>query len=95
MVIVLAVLSKIHGFKPGRGRCIYRAMKISSTIFLKSEVKLKIRIGYERDTCRQNSAAISRPTAPASLLGFPACYCQRAVVDESEITRTQMGKHNR
>jgi hypothetical protein len=30
-----------------------------------------------------------------SLLGVSAGYCQRAVVGESGMIRTQMGKHNR
>jgi len=33
--------------------------------------------------------------SPASILGVSAGYCQTALVGESGIIRTQMGKHNR
>jgi hypothetical protein len=40
---------------------------------------------------RQNSTAISRHICPASLLGVPVGYCQRGLVDESGMIRTQIG----
>jgi hypothetical protein len=38
---------------------------------------------------------ISHQVSPASLLEVSAGNCQRALVDESGMTRIQMGKHNR
>jgi hypothetical protein len=40
---------------------------------------------------RQNSCPFLAKFLPASLLGVCAGYCQRALVDESAIVRTQMG----
>jgi len=37
---------------------------------------------------------ISRQVYPASLPDVSAGYCQRALVDESGMIRTQMGTHN-
>jgi hypothetical protein len=39
--------------------------------------------------------ATSREVSPASLPEFSTGYCQRALVDESGMIRTQMGTHNR
>jgi hypothetical protein len=44
---------------------------------------------YERDTSSEKFTAISRQVPPASLLGVSAGYCQRALVDESGMFRTQ------
>jgi hypothetical protein len=44
---------------------------------------------------RQNSVLISRQVSLASLLDVSASNCQRALVDESGVIRTQMGMHNR
>jgi hypothetical protein len=44
---------------------------------------------------RQNSAAISLQVSPASLLGVSEGNCKRALVDESEMFRNQIGTHNR
>jgi hypothetical protein len=38
---------------------------------------------------------ISRQVLPALQLGVSVGICQRPMVDESGMTRTQMGKHNR
>jgi hypothetical protein len=45
----------------------------------------------KRDTSKAKFTAIS----PASLLGVFVVYCQRVLVDESEMIRTQMGTHNK
>jgi hypothetical protein len=37
---------------------------------------------------------ISCQVYPTSLLGVSTCYCQRALLDESVMIRTQIGKHN-
>jgi len=39
---------------------------------------------------RQNSLPLLAKFLPSSLLGISAGYCQRALVDESAMTRTQM-----
>jgi hypothetical protein len=44
---------------------------------------------------KQNSAVISRRASPASLLDIYAGNCQRALVDESVLTRIQTVTHNR
>jgi hypothetical protein len=50
---------------------------------------------YERYTSYANFTAISRQVYPASLPDASAGYCQRALVDESRMIRTQMETHNR
>jgi hypothetical protein len=40
---------------------------------------------------RQNLRPFNAEFSPASLLGVFACYCQRDLVDESGMIRTQMG----
>jgi hypothetical protein len=50
----------------------------------------------KRDTCRLNSRTFLAKYFLASLLGVTASYCKRAaLVDESGMIRTPMGKHNR
>jgi hypothetical protein len=44
---------------------------------------------------RQNSRPFLTKFLPGPLLGASVGYCQRALVDESRIIRTQMGTHNR
>jgi hypothetical protein len=44
--------------------------------------------------CRQNSWAFYL-VSPGLLLSVSAGYCQTAQADETEMIRTQMGKHNR
>jgi hypothetical protein len=39
VAIVLAIGSKVRGFKPGRGPCILRAIEIRITTSFKGEVK--------------------------------------------------------
>jgi hypothetical protein len=43
---------------------------------------------------KQNLLAISGQVSPALLIGVSAGNCQRFLVDESSIIRTQMGTHN-
>jgi hypothetical protein len=43
----------------------------------------------------QNSSAISRQVSSASLLNISGGNYQRALVDDSGMIITQMGKHNR
>jgi hypothetical protein len=49
----------------------------------------------QRDIYRLNSRTFLGKFLPALLLGVSAGYCQRDMVDESRIIRTQMGKDNR
>jgi len=56
---------------------------------------LKIPAEYERDTSPAKLTAFLAKFLPASLLGVSAGICQRALVDESGMIRTQMGTHNR
>jgi hypothetical protein len=50
--------------------------------------KLKILAGMKRDLSYAKSA-ISRQVSPASLQGVSAGYCQRVLVDELGMTKTQ------
>jgi hypothetical protein len=50
---------------------------------------------YARDICKQNSTIISRQVSPASLLVASAGNCQRALVEESEMIRAQIGTRHR
>jgi hypothetical protein len=56
---------------------------------------LKNSAEYERDTSSAKFTAISSQVSPDSVLGVLAGTCQKALVDETEIIRTQMGTHNR
>jgi hypothetical protein len=55
---------------------------------------LKIRAEYDRDTTSAKFKNIRRQL-PGSLLGVSAGVRRRGLVDESGMTRTQMGKHSR
>jgi len=52
-------------------------------------------------TCMKRDASSAKihghflPSHPCSLLGGFADYCQRTLVDESEMIRSQMETHNR
>jgi hypothetical protein len=48
---------------------------------------------YERDTYSLNSQTFLTKFLPASLLGMFTGYYQRALVGESRMITTQMGKH--
>jgi hypothetical protein len=57
VVIMLAIGPKIHGFKPSRGRWIFKVIKVNSTTSFGGEVKplipcriLKIPTGIKKDT---------------------------------------------
>jgi hypothetical protein len=50
---------------------------------------------YERDTSSAKFTSISSQGSPDSVLGIFAGTYQKALVDETEIIRTQMGTHNR
>jgi hypothetical protein len=50
---------------------------------------------YERDISLAKFTATSLQVSPDSLLGVSAGICQRAVVDESGVIRTQMRMQNR
>jgi hypothetical protein len=56
---------------------------------------LKIPAEYERDISSAKVTAFSRHFPPDSLLGVAAGVCQRDLVDEWGMIRTQMGAHNR
>jgi hypothetical protein len=51
--------------------------------------------GRKRDHSSAKFTAISRQVSPASPPDVSAGNCQRALVDESGIIRTQMNTHNR
>jgi hypothetical protein len=100
---VIAVGSKIRGFKPDRIRLIFRATK--STARLPYEEKWSRRshvitlydmlhkhTNMKEILSRQNTGAISRKVSLASLLDVPSGNCQRVLANESEITRNQMGR---
>jgi hypothetical protein len=90
------------GSNPAKSDGFLRAIKIRSTTFFWGEVKppapcrqilrqVKDSLGYDGDTDRQNSAAISRPISP--LFGT-RCLLQTeqgTLVDESGMIRTQLG----
>jgi hypothetical protein len=46
---------------------------------------------YESDTSWTKFTVISRQVSPVSALGVSAGYCQRAMLDELGVIRTQMG----
>jgi hypothetical protein len=50
---------------------------------------------YGRDTASAKIHSICHQVSPASIPGMSAGCCQNALVDESGMIRTQMGKHNR
>jgi hypothetical protein len=53
---------------------------------------LKDHAEYERDTSSAKFTVTSRQVTPASLPGVSTDYCQRALVDEIGIIRTQIVK---
>jgi hypothetical protein len=55
---------------------------------------LNIPAKYERDISAAKLTAISRHVFP-DMQGVSACIFRRALVAESEMTRTQMGTQNR
>jgi hypothetical protein len=95
-----------RGFKPGQGRCTVKAINIRSMTFFEGEIKpsapcRKI-LRHVKDPAsmiqilrRQNSATIFSPNFSCFATNVCARNCERAVVDESGILRTQMGTHNR
>jgi hypothetical protein len=52
---------------------------------------IKIPAIHDKDTSLAKFRAISGQVFPASLLGVSTDYCQRALVDESGMTVSQMG----
>jgi hypothetical protein len=83
-----------------------RAIKIRSATSFGGEVKLTVSFhkiygmlknptSMKEILLRKNSAAIYRQVSPTSLLGFSAGNCLRALVDESGMIRTLIGKQNR
>jgi hypothetical protein len=50
---------------------------------------------YDRDTSKAKLTGTSRQVFPSSLLHVSAGICQRALVAESRMIRTQIGTHNR
>jgi hypothetical protein len=104
VVKVLAIGPKVHRFKPGQGQWIFKGDKNPLHGFLQRgskavgpksyEFMACLRsLQYERNTCRQNSELITM----FLLLCYKVSvgYCQRALVDDSEMIGTQMGKYNR
>jgi hypothetical protein len=56
---------------------------------------LKNPTGMKRNTSKAKFMAISHQVSTALLPDVSAGYCQRALVNESGIVRTQMGMHKR
>jgi hypothetical protein len=56
---------------------------------------LKIPEEYDTYTSLGNLSTFLAKFLPASLLGASAGICQKALVDESGMIRTQMGKHDK
>jgi hypothetical protein len=58
MVIVLAIVSKVHGFKPGRGDGFLRSIKIGNTPCFGGEVNQEahVRKKKEKYFARPNSS---------------------------------------
>jgi hypothetical protein len=46
-------------------------------------------------TQKTNIVSVSRQVYPASLIDTSVSYCQKALVGESGMTRTNVGKHNK
>jgi hypothetical protein len=102
MVIVLAIGSKVRGLKPGRQRLISKAINIPSKTSFGDGAKpsapcrkilrhVKDPFKYDRYIDRQNSAAIYCPVSPRFATRCLLKPEQGALVDGSEIIRTQMG----
>jgi hypothetical protein len=99
---VLVIGQKVRGFHSGRGHGSVREIKYRSTNSFEGKVKpsvpcrnilhVKDPYSYEKDTCRQNLRAFLAKYLPASLLVASVGICQIALVDESEMVRTQMGR---
>jgi hypothetical protein len=90
VVSVLAIGTKVRGFKPDGGRWIFNGDKNLLYDFLQREVKpsvecreilryLKDPYITETDTCRLNSRKSLSKFLPVSILGVSAGYCQRAL----------------
>jgi hypothetical protein len=56
---------------------------------------LKIPVEYDRDASSTKLTDISRQVPLCFAIGVSAGICQRALVDESGMIRTQMVTHNR
>jgi hypothetical protein len=56
---------------------------------------LKIPAEYDTDTSPEKLTEFIVNFLPASLLGVSAGICQRSLVDETGMFKTQMGTHNR
>jgi hypothetical protein len=91
------------GLNPTKDDGFLRVIKIRNTNSFQGEVKpldscrkfydmLKIPAEYDRDTSPVKFKDISRQLL-ASLLGVSAVICDRALVDESGMIRTQLGMH--
>jgi hypothetical protein len=81
VVSVLAIGLKIHGFRPGRGRWNFRAIKIRSRTSFGGEVK-PCAPCMKGIFHRKNETVISRQVSPASLVDVSAGNCLGALVDK-------------
>jgi hypothetical protein len=72
VVSVLVIVPKVRGFKPGRGRCIFKGIKIHNTPSFGGEIKPSVRscsilrhvkdpYKYERNTFYAKFTADSSP----------------------------------
>jgi hypothetical protein len=73
VVIVLGIGPKVRGFEPGRGRWVYRAIKVCRTTSFREEVKPLAQClrfyRYEKIYLVGKNSAFSRQVSPASALG--------------------------
>jgi hypothetical protein len=92
---------RFAGSFPAESDGIFRAIKSVARLFFGGKVKLpapckilrhvKDSLKYDRDTDRQNSAAISRPVCPRVATRCLLQPEQRTLLDESGKIGTQMG----
>jgi hypothetical protein len=97
--------TKVLGFKPGRGRLTFNGEKIHSTTSFEEGVKPSLTCSKILRHVKEPYSVkeipvdkihdISYQVSTAALPGVSASYGQRALVGESLMIRTQMGKNNR
>jgi hypothetical protein len=94
VVIVLAIGPKVRMFKPDQ--------RLPSEGEIKPAVPRRKVLRHVKDAysmreiyLKAKFTDISRQVFHSSLLVVSAGYCQRTVVGELGLIRTQMGKHNR
>jgi hypothetical protein len=105
LVMAIPIRYKVRGFKPGRGRWIFKGDKLRSTTCLGGEVMPSARCRktsrHVKDRCRVWLRYLVGKIHDISRQ-VPSCFAtrclwcnQRALVDESGIIITQTGTHSR